>query len=287
MTTVINTNSSALNTYRNMSGMSNMPAKVSQRLSSGLRINSASGDAAELAISAKTRTHIKNLNNVEKNISDAKSLFSTGGRALLEINRMLTRARALAIKAANDTNTDGDRNKMDMECRQLLNAIDELVDSAEFNSDKILKSSARTAKASEPAAEVLPEKELWVQMGASAKEGKLFKWKTVSSNELLLQNTKLNSSGEAKKAIGDLDSAMTYVSDIRAQFGDYTNRLEAASKTLMQSSQSPADVESRIHNADMAKAMMKFTKTNILSSAATAMISQANQSHQRVLSLMA
>ena len=154
---IINHNISALNTYRQLSINNSAVSKSLEKLSSGLRINRAGDDAAGLAISEKMRGQIRGLNMAVKNAQDGISLIQTAEGALNEMHSILQRMRELAVQAANDTNTDTDRQELQKEIDQLISEIDRIANTTEFNTKKLLEGSAAKAGVINASAEILSQ----------------------------------------------------------------------------------------------------------------------------------
>jgi len=278
----INHNIAALNTHRQLTAGNNYAAKNMEKLSSGLRINRAGDDAAGLAISEKMRGQIRGLEMASKNSQDAISLIQTAEGALNETHSILQRMRELAVQSANDTNTDEDRSALQNEMDQLAKEIDRIANNTQFNKKDLL-----TGEFSSTA--------LTFQVGANSGQVIAITIGTMSSGALGVGNgtgesaTGLDISGASadfSAVIASIDAAIKSVSDERAKFGAYQNRLEHTINNLGTSAENLTAAESRIRDVDMAKEMMEFTKNNILTQAAQAMLAQANQQPQGVLQLL-
>jgi flagellin len=267
----INHNITALNTYRQLSTNNLNSAKAMEKLSSGLRINRAGDDAAGLAISEKMRGQIRGLEMATKNAQDGISLIQTAEGALNETHAILQRMRELAVQSANDTNTADDRDKINDEITQLQNEIGRIAQTTEFNTQKLLNSGIS----------------IKFHIGANISQNM-----TVSINEMSTSalgvgtGISVTSQSGANSAIAEIDSAIKTVSKERSRLGSYQNRLEHTISNLGTASENLTAAESRIRDVDMAKEMMEFTKNNILSQAAQAMLAQANQQPQGVLQLL-
>ncbi len=271
---VVNTNVLALNAHRALKRTGGDQAKASARLSSGLRINTAADDAAGLAISEKMRSQIRGLDMASKNAQDGISLVQTAEGGLAEINNMVQRVRELTVQAANDTNTAEDRAKIDLEITALGDEITSMASRVEFNKKTLLDGSTSTVA---------------FQVGANA--GQLVSLNLASGFGVMGStiNTLTTAGGNASTISANLsviDAELTRVIDKRAEFGALQNRLEFTIKSLDISSENLTASESRIRDADMAKEMMKLTRSNVLQQAATNMLSQANQAPQNVLQLL-
>ncbi len=281
----INQNISAMNTYSRLTAANNAKSSSLAKLSSGLRINKAGDDAAGLTISEKMRGQIGGLNQAIRNAQDGISLIQTAEGALNETHSILNRMRDLAVQAANDTNTRDDRVAIQGELNQLLEEVDRIAKNTEFNTKTLLDGNFSGK----------------IQIGANKDQSltiKISNMSTANTNGLKLSGLKvaepiastasgglLKQSG-ANTAISTIDSAIKLVSEERSKLGAYQNRLEHTINNLTTTSENLTAAESRIRDVDMAEEMMKFTKNNILSQAATSMLAQANQMPQQVLQLL-
>ncbi len=275
----INHNVASLNAWRNMLATDSALGKSLERLSSGFRINRASDDAAGLAISEKMRAQITGLVTAQRNAQDAISLLQTAEGALNETHSILQRMRELAVQAANGTLTDADRAQLQKEVDQLIDEVQRIANSTEFNKKKLLTGqSFNQAK---------------FQVGAN--NGQVMTV-TISAmtkgvNGLGLVNAngsalKISTAAKASQAIVTLDTAIERVSTVRAKLGAYQNRLEHTITNLGVAAENLTAAESRIRDVDMAKEMTEFTKNQILIQAGTAMLAQANMKPQSVLKLL-
>jgi len=253
---VINTNIEALNAQRNLSATAVAYGKSVEKLSSGLRINRAADDAAGLVISEKLRGQVSGLNQAARNAQDGISLVQTGDGALNEIQSMLQRIRELAVQRANGTvDTDG-QSAIDAEVTSLQGAISSIASQTTFNGTALFASGSMT-----------------FQVGAN--EGDTF---TVTLSAL--------GSVPDATSISAIDAAITGVSNQRATFGAAQNTLEHLVNNLGVASENMAASESRIRDLDVAAEMVNFTKSQILQQAGVAILAQANQAPQTVLSLL-
>ena len=275
----INHNISALNTHRQLTVNTAGANKSLEKLSSGFRINRAGDDAAGLAISEKMRGQIRGLDMASKNAQDGISLIQTAEGALNETHSILQRMRELAIQSANDANTNDDRAELQKEVAQLRQEMDRIATNTEFNTKKLLNGDFATTA-------------LVFHIGANAAQSITLSVAdmrvTGGSSAALtaLAGTDISTQTGADAAITTLDAAIKFVSSTRASLGAYQNRLEHTINNLGTSSENLASAESRIRDVDMAKEMMDFTKNNILTQAAQAMLAQANQQPQGVLQLL-
>ncbi|MFZ5644526.1 MAG: flagellin [Bacillota bacterium] len=378
----INHNIAALNTYRQLFNNNEVSAKSVEKLSSGLRINRAGDDAAGLAISEKMRGQIRGLDQAVRNSQDTISLIQTSEGALNETHSILQRMRELAVQASNDTNTTVDRNEIQKEVNQLIEEIDRIGNTTEFNTKKLLngdnKALATTVNGSitiskttagftavlsttgdsaslngaititKIAATItagavgvadfalgnsgsLANYVIAADLGALSVAGMsvtltglstigvgetitiTFKGaetangltnaitsqigsnsgQTISisvddmrASALGVSTVKVDTDQNATTAVAQINNAIERVSAQRSKLGAYQNRLEHTINNLGTASENLTASESRIRDVDMAKEMMEYTKNSILAQAATAMLAQANQQPQGVLSLL-
>ncbi|WP_284345826.1 flagellin N-terminal helical domain-containing protein [[Clostridium] colinum] len=282
MNTVINTNIRALNSHRNLAMVGNRQSKASQRLSSGKKINSAADDAAGLAISDKMKAQIRGLDMAAKNSEDATSLIQTAEGSLTEVTNMVQRMRELTVQAANDTNTQEDRQKISAEITQLAEEVDSIAKRTEFNSKKLTDGSQSKSG-------------LVFQIGANKSQALRVKIESMDMKGIGLENFKTSFASIATKGsaaklysskLDELDSALGKVATQRANLGATQNRLEYTVNNLNVSSENLSAAKSRIEDTDMAKEMMNLTSANVLQQAATAMLAQANQAPQSINQLL-
>ncbi|HOV79648.1 MAG TPA: flagellin [Bacillota bacterium] len=268
---IINHNVSALNAWRNLGVTDTSMNKSLEKLSSGLRINRAADDAAGLAISEKMRGQINGLNQAVRNAQDAISLIQTAEGALNETHAILQRMRELAVQAANDTNTDEDRAQIQQEISQLINELDRIASTTQFNTKLLVNGSATS---------------MLFQIGANAAQTMTLSIGDMGASALGVAGISLSSQGGATSALTALDGALSAVSSERAKLGAVQNRLEHTIANLNVSAENLTAAESRIRDVDMAKEMANFTKTQILMQAGTAMLAQANMKPQTILKLL-
>lgn len=272
----INTNVAALNAYRNLTGTQGAQQTSLERLSSGLRINRAADDAAGLAISENLRAQVNGLNQATANAQDGISMVQTAEGAMNEVHSMLQRVRTLTVQAANGTNSQSNREQISAEIEQLGQEITAIASRTNFNGTELLDGT--TSK-------------MTLQVGANGDDKLEFDLANISAVATavtsLAATVKGDTDGTASSgALAAIDTQINTVSKSRAGFGAVQNRLEHTIKNLSVSAENLAASESRIRDTDMAKEMTSFTRSQILSQAGTAMLSQANQSTQGVLRLL-
>ena len=269
----INNNLMAMNTHRQLSINNTNSAKSIEKLSSGYRINRAGDDAAGLSISEKMRGQIRGLNQASRNAQDGISLIQTAEGALDETHSILQRMRELAVQASNDTNVSIDRTAVKTEMDQLSTEITRIANNTEFNTQKLLNGSF-TGKVFHIGANAAQTLSVKVANMTAASLG-------VSASSIIV-----SAATSAGKAITTINTAIGTVSTERSKLGAWQNRLEHTIKNLDNSAENLQAAESRVRDVDMAKEMMTFSKNNILTQAATAMLAQANQAPQGVLQLL-
>jgi len=267
----INQNISAMNTYSRLTAANNAKSSSLAKLSSGLRINKAGDDAAGLTISEKMRGQIGGLNQAVRNAQDGISLIQTAEGALNETHSILNRMRDLAVQAANDTNTDDDRAAIQQEVDELVAEIDRIADTTQFNTQALLDGNFSNKI---------------IHIGANSGETLTVSIGSMKASSLGVNGLSVSGQANADAAIKTIDSGIKLVSAERSKLGAYQNRLEHTINNLTTTSENLTAAESRIRDVDMAEEMMKFTKNNILSQAATSMLAQANQMPQQVLQLL-
>jgi len=266
----------SLTSQRNLNRSQDAMKSSLQRLSSGLRINSAKDDAAGLAISERFTAQIKGLNQAARNASDAISLAQTAEGALSEIASNLQRMRELAVQSANATNSSSDRASLDSEFAALAAEITRVTAATDFNGVKVIGSSAT----------------LNFQIGANATSVNQLALATVNAASAAgvasLSGTTIGGAtgAGAISALNVLDTAINSVSEIRADFGVLQNRFESVVRNLQNVSENLSAARSRIRDADFAQETSELTRTQILQQAGISMLAQANSLPQNVLSLL-
>ena len=281
MSMSINTNALSLNAQRNASNNATSLATTMARLSSGLRINSSKDDAAGLAIADRMNTQVRGMNVAIRNANDGISLAQTAEGGLASMNDMLQRMRELSVQASNSTNTSGDIAKLNNEFQQLGEEIGRTMSATTFNGQAVLNGTAAFN----------------FQVGANSADTDRI---TVASGSISLSgNTALaavlsggGSSGLFATAvnnsavIGALDNAISVVNDRRATLGAVQSRFEQTISNLRIGVENQAAARGRIMDADFASETANLSRSQILQQAGTAMIAQANQLPQNVMSLL-
>ena len=277
----IQNNIMAMNTHRQL-GINNLnQTKSTEKLSSGYRINRAADDAAGLSISEKMRAQIRGLNMASKNAQDGISLVQATEGALQESHSILQRMRELAVQAANEVNEPVDRGYIAAELTQLSDELTRISSTTTFNGKNVLGAGAGTLKLHVGANDNQTIDVTTTKTDATTLGLLPAVWADLAPSATVLAGTTA-----ANATIVAVDTAINKVSSLRSDLGAVQNRLEHTVNNLDTVSENLQAAESRIRDVDMAKEMMAFTKNNILSQAATAMLAQANQAPQNVLSLL-
>jgi flagellin len=294
----INHNIPALRTVNHLNKVNNSTVTSMERLSSGIRINRSADDAAGMAISNKMDAQVKGLQQANRNSLDGISLIQTAEGSLNETHEILQRMRELAVQAANGTNTEDDLEQMQEEINQLTSEINRIGATSEFNAKLLFKE----------------EKNIQLQVGANAHQTLTVTINKMNSVELGISTDDKNKIGQdgfsadtkvangdnkleeaaldftkienAEKILEQIDGAIEKVSTQRGILGAYQNRLEHTVTNLGTSEENLTSALSRILDTDMAEEMTNYTKGNVLTQAATAMLAQANQRPQQVLQLL-
>ena len=274
----INTNIAAMNTYSRLTAANTAKTNSLAKLSSGSRINKAGDDAAGLAISEKMKSQIGGLTQAKRNAQDGISLVQTAEGALNESHSILERMRDLAVQGANDTLTSTDRGSINKELKALHEELTRIADTTEFNTKNLLGKDNNTFTFQIGANE---QQTLTVTIGKM--DGKTL---LVSEAKAFSINAGATNVRKEGGMISQIDKAIAKVSDQRAALGAVQNRLEHTINNLTATNENLSDANSRIRDVDMAEEMMTFTKSNILSQAATSMLAQANAMPNSVLNLL-
>ena len=266
----INTNIAALNAGRTLRRTTGDLNTSLERLSSGLRVNRASDDAAGLAIAEGFNSQVRGANVAQRNAQDGINLVQTAEGALSETGNILQRVRELAVQAANGTQSDTNRAALNVEVQQLLSQIDDIATQTQFNGIAVL-SSAQTVT---------------LQSGANPGQTLVVSVTGAKTSDLAVSTVAVSSMALAVSAISAVDIALQSVNTLRANFGAYQNRLEFTINTLAIQEENAAASESAIRDADIARETIYFTRNQILVSAATSILAQANFAPQTALQLL-
>ena len=316
--TVINTNTSSMVARDAIQRNDRAMATAMERLSTGSRINTAKDDAAGLAIAERMKSQVSGLNMAVRNANDAISLLQTVDGAAAEISNMLSRMYELAVQSVSGTYTSTDRTALDLEFGALMEEINDIAERTEWNGNTIMDASYSSNGTGTADDDMLD-----VQLGAGASQTmniRIKDWRTTASvdtnqaneeaagdgvdsansayqtsagNSSLVHNggaesdrIKVNTAAAAAVAITNLKNALDAAAAERAQYGAYISRLQHAADNLQNVSTNTSASVSRIADADYATETTELARTQIISQASTAMLAQANQVKQTVLSLL-
>ena len=284
---VINHNMSAMFAQRSQGIQDLKQTKNMEKLSSGERINRAGDDASGLAVSEKMRAQIRGLNQASENAQNGISFIQTTEGYLQETTDIIQRIRELAVQSSNGIYSAEDRMQIQVEVSSLIAEVDRIASTAQFNGMNML-----TGRFARPTGENAVTGSMWLHIGANMDQRTQVYIGTMSAMALGIRNVgdesimSLETPDNANQAIGTLDEALKKINKQRADLGAYQNRLEMTVKGLDVGAENLQASESRIRDTDMAEEMVDFTKNQVLSQAGTAMLAQANQSSQNVLSLL-
>ena len=281
MAQIINTNLMSLNAQRNLSTTQSALATSVQRLSTGLRVNSAKDDAAGLAIAERMNTQVRGMNVAIRNANDAISLAQTAEGALSKINDMGQRMRELAVQSANATNSESDRANLDAEFQALSAEIKRNLDGTSFNGTKLF--AALATLTFQVGANNTATDQIAVITAELTKDAKLT---AVLGGTGVATPADIKDAAKSREALGKLDDMLALVNSKRAEFGATQNRFEAVIQTLQVSAENQTAARSRIMDADFASETAALTRAQVLQQAGTSMLSQANSLPNNVLSLL-
>ncbi|MCI8925446.1 MAG: flagellin [Lachnospiraceae bacterium] len=274
---VVQHNLTAMNSNRMLGLTTKTQAKSTEKLSSGYKVNRAADDAAGLAISEKMRRQIRGLTQASLNAQDGISAVQTAEGALNEVHDMLQRMNELAVKAANGTNQSEDQSYIQSEVDALIDEINRVAETTSFNEKMLLNGSWSGG--------------VDLQVGSEGTTGNRISVSIKSMDAAgisvdTLKNNGVTSQSDAQASISVIKSAMTAISKQRSDLGAIQNRLEHTINNLDNVVENTTAAESQIRDTDMATEMVKYSNNNILAQAGQAMLAQANQSNQGVLSLL-
>jgi flagellin len=275
MAQIINTNMASLNAQRNLSTTKNDISTAIQRLSSGLRVNSAKDDAAGLAIAERMHAQVRGMNVAMRNANDGISMAQVAEGALGKVSDMLQRMRELAVQSANATNSAGDRASLDSEYQQMAAEVTRMLQGTRFNGADILAGGAGTQT---------------FQIGAGTTANDTF---SVVTGDLASQaevgavvGGDVTTVATSTTSMDNIDTLLDVINNQRAVWGATQNRFEAIIANLQVASENQAAARSRIMDADFAAETAALSRAQVLEQAGTAMVAQANQLPQSVLSLL-
>ena len=266
MPMTINTNVSSLNAQRNSTTSAASLSTSLQRLSSGLRVNSAKDDAAGLAIADRMNAQVKGINVAIRNANDGISLAQTAEGALATVTDVLQRMRELSIQAQNGSNGSGDRANLDTEFQQLSAEITRIAQQTKFNGTAIVGSGAGAQT---------------FQVGANNGDTM-----TITTSTVATVTGNILTAGAASTAVAAIDAQLDAITTSRATYGAAMSRFEFAISNLQITGENQSAARGRIMDADFAAETANLSRSQILQQAGTAMVAQANQVPQQVLQLL-
>ena len=308
---IINNNISSIFANRQASMIDNKVSKNMEQLSSGMRINSGADDASGLAVSEKMRTQIRGLDQAMRNTQDATSFIQTAEGYLQEVTSSLQRVRELSIQGANGIYTDEDRGYLNLEIGLLVDEIDRISNTAQFNTMSMLNGRFAQPGVVAPTAEVVADpgqavadnnippapvmdsnSGLLLHIGPNQDDNVQLYIRELSAEGLGLRDGDGNvtigttSADLANLSIGKIDSALSEVTSQRTELGAYQNRFQSVYQGLYIAYENTTAAESRIRDTNMARGVSDLVKNQILQQASVSMIAQANLKPQMILSLL-
>ena len=283
----VQNNIASINAARNQGIETGKLKKSLEKLSSGFRIVRAGDDAAGLAISEGMRSRINSLNQAMRNIDDGIGLTNVGDGALTEVHSMLQRLKTLALKSANGTYDQSNRETLNMEKNQILEEIDRIGSTTKFGEISLFsRADANT------------NTQLWqppklddmipLQIGSSAQDGEVLDVERyyIGSRELQLDQTDFSNVEKGQKSVGYIENAIEAVSKVRASFGAAYMHLDHTHNNLSVTSENMQAAESQIRDTNMAEEITKYTSSNIVLQSSNMMLTNANNLPQTILELL-
>ena len=284
---IINHNMSAMFSQRTLGHTHLLNQKNIEKLSSGLRINRAGDDASGLAVSEKMRSQIRGLNQASANAQNGISFIQVAEAFLQETTDVIQRIRELSIQSSNGIYSAEDRLYIQVEVSQLIAEVDRIASHAQFNGMNML-----TGRFAQETGENTVTASMWFHIGANMDQRTRAYIGTMTAKALGVRNIgdesimTIETPEKANRAIGTLDAAIKKINKQRADLGAYQNRLELTVVGINIAAENLQASESRIRDVDMAKEMVDYTKNQILTQSGTAMLAQANQATQSVMTLL-
>lgn len=270
MSLFVNTNVASINSQRNLQNSTLALGKSFERLSSGLRVNSAADDAAGLQIGTRLESQSNGLGQAARNANDGISLAQTAEGALQETTTMLQRMRVLSLQSANGSNTDSDRAALNKEFQQLVEEIDRVASTTTFGGVNLLDGTLSTAF------QVGADANQTISMGIASSMGSIG----------LSANGDISTSNGAQSAIDRMDNALSRVNGVRADLGAKQNRFSSTIRNLDNINENVSASKSRIMDTDFAEESAALARNQVMQQASSTMLSQANQQPQIALSLL-
>jgi flagellin len=271
----INYNLASSSAQRGLGASQDAYAKQATRLSTGLRINTASDDAAGMAVSEKLKNQVRGLNQAQRNAQDGISLIQTAEGGLAETHNILSRMRELAVQAASDTLSNSDRANLEAEFTQLKAEVTRIATTVNFNGTLLLNNASSDT--------------LTLQIGANNGSTLTVALSNNNATGLAINSAAMasvTSLAVAATTITSIDAAISTVSTNRANLGAMQNRLESVGRSLAVASENTAAANSRVADADIAQSMSELVRAQILQQAGISVLAQANQAPSLVLQLL-
>lgn len=285
----VQNNIASINAARNQGIETGKLKKSLEKLSSGFRIVRAGDDAAGLAISEGMRSRINSLNQAMKNIDDGIGLTNVGDGALTEVHSMLQRLKTLALKSANGTYNQSDRETLNMEKDQILEEIDRIGSTTKFGEISLF-SRADAKTNTDPPLWQPPELDdtIPLQIGGSTQSGEVLDVERyyIGSRELQLDQTDFSDVKKGQESVGYIENAIEAVSKVRASFGAAYMHLDHTHNNLSVTSENMQAAESQIRDTNMAEEITKYTSSNIVLQSSNMMLTNANNLPQTILELL-
>lgn len=283
----VQNNIASINAARNQGIETGKLKKSLEKLSSGFRIVRAGDDAAGLAISEGMRSRINSLNQAMKNIDDGIGLTNVGDGALTEVHSMLQRLKTLALKSANGTYDQSNRETLNMEKDQILEEIDRIGSTTKFGGISLFSRADAITPGWQPP--VLDDKNpIPLQIGGSAQDGEVLDVERyyIGSKELQLDQTNFSTVEKGQKSVEYIENAIEAVSKVRASFGAAYMHLDHTHNNLSVTSENMQAAESQIRDTNMAEEITKYTSSNIVLQSSNRMLTNANNLPQTILELL-
>ena len=283
----VQNNIASINAARNQGIETGKLKKSLEKLSSGFRIVRAGDDAAGLTISEGMRSRINSLNQAMRNIDDGIGLTNVGDGALTEVHSMLQRLKTLALKSANGTYDQSNRETLNMEKDQILEEIDRIGSTTKFGGISLFSRADAITPGWQPP--VLDDKNpIPLQIGGSAQDGEVLDVERyyIGSKELQLDQTNFSTVEKGQKSVEYIENAIEAVSKVRASFGAAYMHLDHTHNNLSVTSENMQAAESQIRDTNMAEEITKYTSSNIVLQSSNMMLTNANNLPQTILELL-
>lgn len=285
----VQNNIASINAARNQGIETGKLKKSLEKLSSGFRIVRAGDDAAGLAISEGMRSRINSLNQAMRNIDDGIGLTNVGDGALTEVHSMLQRLKTLALKSANGTYDQSNRETLNMEKNQILEEIDRIGSTTKFGEISLFsRADANTNTNTQGWQPPVLDDTIPLQIGGSTQAGEVLDVERyyIGSRELQLDKTDFSDVKKGQESVGYIENAIEAVSKVRASFGAAYMHLDHTHNNLSVTSENMQAAESQIRDTNMAEEITKYTSSNIVLQSSNRMLTNANNLPQTILELL-